>query len=66
MVGAFVIGEASALAPVDYVRLVFASAGGYLVFGEIPDVWTWAGSAIIIASTLYVAYREQVAARRVR
>jgi len=64
MVGAFVIGEASALAPVDYIRLVFAATGGYLVFGEIPDIWTWAGSAIIIASTLYVTYREQVAARR--
>lgn len=65
MVGAFVIGEASALAPVDYVRLVFAAIGGYLVFGEIPDVWTWAGSAIIIASALYLAYREQVVARSV-
>ncbi|MEM7025606.1 MAG: DMT family transporter [Pseudomonadota bacterium] len=62
MVGAFVMGEASALAPIDYVRLVYAAIAGYIVFGEVPDAWTWAGSAIIIASALYIAYREQVVA----
>ena len=30
-----------------------------LVFAEFPDAWTWVGSAIIIASALYVTYRER-------
>jgi drug/metabolite transporter (DMT)-like permease len=67
MVGAFVLGEASALAPIDYVRLVFTAIAGYIVFAEVPDAWTWIGSAIIIASALYVTYREravQLAAAR--
>ncbi|MEM8665055.1 MAG: DMT family transporter [Pseudomonadota bacterium] len=66
MVWAFQIGEASALAPVDYVRLVFALIAGYVVFSEIPDIWTWLGAAIIIASTLYTTYRERIIARRQR
>jgi drug/metabolite transporter (DMT)-like permease len=33
---------------------------GFLVFGELPDIWTVAGAAIIIASGLYTAHRERV------
>jgi len=64
MVGAFQIAEASAMAPVDYVRLIFAVAAGYLVFGEIPDLWTWIGSAIIVGSVVYTTHRERQTARR--
>ena len=64
MVGAFTVAEASALAPVDYVRLIFAVAAGYLLFAEIPDIWTWIGSGIIIGSVLYSTHRERQAARR--
>lgn len=63
MVGAFQVAEASALAPVDYVRLIFAVAAGYVMFNEIPDVWTWAGAAVILASVAYATHRERIAAR---
>ncbi len=52
------VAEASALQPFDYTRLLFATAVGYFIFDELPDIWTWAGSAILIAATLYIARRE--------
>lgn len=61
---AFRLGEASALAPVDYARLLYAVAAGYLVFAEIPDRYTVTGAAIIIGSTLYITLREARLARR--
>lgn len=57
MVGAFQVAEASTLAPVDYVRLLFAVAAGYFVFAELPDVWTFVGSAIICASVAIIIVR---------
>ena len=57
-VQAYAIGEATAIAPADYMKLVFAIAGGLLVFGEQPDVWMFAGSAVIVASTAYITWRE--------
>ena len=35
-----------------------ASAIGFLVFGELPNLWTWAGGFLIIGSTVYIALRE--------
>ncbi len=55
---AYSIGEATALAPIDYTRLLFAAIAGFLVFGDVPDEWTAAGAAIIIGSTLYITRRE--------
>ena len=52
------MGEASALAPLDYSRLLFATMIGLVVFMEVPDTWSILGAAIIIGSTLYVARHE--------
>ena len=60
---AFRAGEASAVAPVDYVRLPFATLVGMAFFAEVPDAATIAGSAIIIASTLYTVRREAANSR---
>ena len=56
--------EASFVAPFEYVRILTAAAVGYLVFAEIPDVWTGIGAAIIAASTLYLAHRERMLEKR--
>lgn len=61
---AFRLGEASALAPIDYTRLIFAVTAGYLVFAELPDRMTVIGAAIIVGSTLYITLREARLARR--
>lgn len=54
---------ASVLAPLIYAQLVWATALGYLVFHTVPDAWTLAGAAVIVASGLYTAHRERVRAR---
>ncbi len=54
----YAVGEASAMAPFDYTRLLFAAFAGFMVFSEVPDQWTILGAAIIVGSTLYIAQRE--------
>jgi drug/metabolite transporter (DMT)-like permease len=39
--------------------LIWAIALGYLVFGDVPDAPMLAGAAIIVASGLYIFWREQ-------
>lgn len=51
-------GEATAAAPFDYSRLLFASIFGFLLFAEVPDAWTIMGAGVIVASTVYIARRE--------
>jgi drug/metabolite transporter (DMT)-like permease len=55
---AYRAGEASLVAPFDYLRLLFAGIAGYLAFAETIDLWTVAGAAVIVASTVYIARRE--------
>jgi drug/metabolite transporter (DMT)-like permease len=54
---------ASTLAPYLYVALITHSTTGYLAFGQVPDRWTLAGAAIVIATGLYLLDREHVTAR---
>jgi drug/metabolite transporter (DMT)-like permease len=57
-------GDVSAISPFRYSRLIFALAIGILVFGRLPDGWTLAGAALIIASGIYRVLRERAQARR--
>jgi drug/metabolite transporter (DMT)-like permease len=50
---------ASVLAPFNYVQLIYATALGYLVFSTVPDLWTFAGAGIIVASGLYTLQYER-------
>ena len=56
---AFRRAEASVLAPFQYLEIVGATLFGFLVFGDFPDAITWLGTAIILASGLYVFRRER-------
>lgn len=60
------LGDAAAMAPIDYTRLIFAAAIGFLLFQEVPTVWTLAGAAVVVASTLLITLREQQLARSAR
>jgi drug/metabolite transporter (DMT)-like permease len=60
------LAEATAILPYDYGRMIFSALIGYLAFAEIPDRWTWIGSAIIAASAVYIARRESQLARQAR
>jgi drug/metabolite transporter (DMT)-like permease len=58
------IGDAAAMAPIDYVRLVFSAAAGFFLFHEVPGPWTLAGASVVVLSTLFITWREQQLARR--
>jgi len=51
--------RASVLAPFAYAEMINATAIGYFVFGDFPDVWTWVGIAIVIAAGVYISLRER-------
>ena len=54
------LAPASILAPFMYTQLVWAVLLGYLIFSDVPNNWTLAGAAVVIASGLYLLYRERV------
>jgi len=59
-------GEATAVAPFDYLRLLLAGILGVVLFDEVPTAWTWVGAAMIVGATLYIALREARLARERR
>jgi drug/metabolite transporter (DMT)-like permease len=63
---AYARAEAAFLAPVGYIRLVFAIALGFFLFGEVPELRMLAGSVVVICATLYVTRSEQLRRRRGR
>ena len=63
MTTAYKIGEMTAISPVAYTQLVWAALIGFVAFGEIPDVWTWAGAAMIAASGVVLSHMEAKRAR---
>jgi len=59
VIRAFQLGAAAVIAPLGYIELVGTTVLGYLIFGNFPDLWTWIGAGLIIASGLYIALRER-------
>ena len=57
------LAPASVVVPYQYTMLIWAIALGYLVFGDVPDAPMLIGGAIIVASGLYIFWREQIVAR---
>ncbi len=56
---AYRFSDLSALAPLDFVRLLWMALFGFVFFGEVPDVWTWVGGVVIFSSSTYIALRER-------
>jgi len=52
------IAEAIVVAPMHYSLIIWGTFYGWLVFGQLPDGWTWFGAAIIVATGLYIMHRE--------
>ena len=63
IVTAMRIGDASAVTPFRYTRLLFSILAGVIVFGEHPDTLTLLGASLIICSGLYTFLRERRLAR---
>lgn len=56
---AYRLAPASLVSPFLYAQLISMVGFGYLVFGDLPDLWTLLGSAVIIASGVYLLHRER-------
>ena len=55
----FTKGDATALVPLDYSRIVYSAAFGFVLFGEIPGPWSFVGMALIVVSSLYLVLTER-------
>jgi len=55
---AFHTADISATQSLRFLDLVWASVMGWLVFGDVPSQWTWAGAAVILGATVWIARRE--------
>lgn len=58
------VGEMGVVAPFRYVVILYAIAIGYLVWGDVPDIATLVGSAIVVATGIYTFQRERRRARQ--
>ncbi len=54
------LAPASVVVPYQYTMIVWAIILGYMVFGDLPDLFTMAGAAVIIGAGLYIFWREQM------
>ncbi len=52
--------SASTAAPFSYTQLIWTAIFGYIIFGDLPDNYTILGALIIVASGLYILYRERI------
>ena len=52
------LAHATVLVPLDYSRIVYSTILGFLVFGEMPGPWSFAGMALIVAASLYLVLTE--------
>ncbi len=62
---AFELADTTVVLPFDFLKLVWASLLGFLLFSEIPDPWAWAGGTIIFCSAVYIAYRERAVSQKI-
>lgn len=66
LVGGYRRAPPAVLAPFEYTALIAGAVAGYLIWDEVPDRWVMAGALVIIASGLYIVYREVGAAASMR
>jgi S-adenosylmethionine uptake transporter len=60
IIAAYKSADAAIVAPMQYSQLLWAAIFGFFLFDEFPDLWTWVGAGVIIASGLYIVLRESL------
>ncbi len=60
LVSAFERAPATFVTPFNYLNIIGAALLGYMIFGHLPDAWTWVGAAIIAGSGIFVLVRERL------
>ena len=63
---AYFQGEAVVVVALHYTRLPIAAVVGFLMFGDVPEIWIWIGGAVIAGAAIYLAWREGAAAKTVK
>jgi drug/metabolite transporter (DMT)-like permease len=58
------LGDATALVPLDYSRVLYAAAFGYLIFGEVPGLWSIAGMTLILGASMALVLGEKKSKRK--
>ena len=66
LIKAYRAAPAAIVAPFNYVNLIWAAMFGLIVFADVPDASTLLGAGIIVASGLYILYRERKVATNIR
>ena len=57
---AFRAADITVTQPIQFLQLVWATLLGLALFGEQPEIWTWVGGGMIVASATFIAHREGV------
>ena len=52
------VADAVVVAPVHYSIILWATFYGFMVFDQLPDMWTWVGASIIVVMGMYTLHRE--------
>jgi len=60
---ALIAAPASVVMPLNFLQLPIVAVFGLLLYGEMSDLWTWAGAAVICASSYYITWHETKTAR---
>ncbi len=58
IIGGYRRASPAMLAPFEYTALIGGAIAGYMIWDEVPDRWVSVGATVIIASGLFVVYRE--------
>jgi drug/metabolite transporter (DMT)-like permease len=58
MTNAFRLADVSIVAPFDYMHIIWAALLGFFIWGEVPGNSIWLGTAIVMASGIYILFRE--------
>jgi drug/metabolite transporter (DMT)-like permease len=64
LVRAFELAPAPFVSPFNYAQILGAALLGFIVFGQVPDLWVWLGTAVITGSGVFILLREQLGSRR--
>ncbi len=60
LIAAYRIGSPLINAPAEYVHLIFAVILGFIIFDELPDFYSFIGILLIVASGIYIVFRENI------
>jgi drug/metabolite transporter (DMT)-like permease len=63
MARAYSLARASVAAPFEYLSLPLNVMWGFVLWREIPTLWTWAGAGLTLLSGLFIMYRERITTR---